>query len=124
MGEPGCVVVGSWNGLQHGLNSLGGNGELVLLAFIDVLKEQGAPVLKGGGREVWRGIGKVGRWTVIGYGSDVSPYNQESTTGPGLWEKGHRIAKITMQVISDSGYHGAQIPHRRAAIEAWNVFQD
>ena len=118
------MVVGSWNGLQHGLNCLGRNDELILLAFIDVFKKQGTPIFKSGGRKVGRGIGKVGGWKIVGYWSDVSPHNQESTTGPGLWEKGHRIAKITVQVVSDSGYHGAQIPHRSAAIEPRNVFQD
>ena len=69
------MVVGSWNGLQHGFNSLGGNGELVLLVFIDVFKEQDAPVLKGAGGEVRRGVGKVGRWAVVWDGGDVSPQN-------------------------------------------------
>ena len=69
------MVVGSWNGLQHGFDSLGGNGELVLLVFIDVLKEQDAPVLKGGRGEVRRGVGKVRGWSIVWDWGDVSSQN-------------------------------------------------
>ena len=66
------MVVGPWNGLQHGFNSLGGDGEFILLKFIDVLEVQDAPVLKGGWREVRRGVGKVRGWSIVWDGGDVS----------------------------------------------------
>ena len=122
--ESGNMVVGSWHGLQHGFNCSRRNHELILLTFIDVLKVQNTPILKRGGREVGWGIGKVGRWPIIGYWSDVSPQNQESTAGPGLWEKGIGIAEVAVKVAPNSGYHGPKIPHRGAAVEARNVLQD
>ena len=69
------MIVGAWDGLQHGLNGLGGDGEFVLLKFIDVFEVQDAPVLKGGWREVRRGVGKVRGWSIVWDWGDVSAQN-------------------------------------------------
>ena len=41
------MIVGSWDRLQHGLYGLGGDGEFVLLDFIDVFEVQNTPIFEG-----------------------------------------------------------------------------
>ena len=69
------MIVGAWDGLQHGLNRLGGDGEFVLLKFIDVFEVQDAPIPKGRWREVRRGVWKVRVWPIVRDWGDVSTQN-------------------------------------------------
>ena len=124
LGKSGSMVVGSWYGLQHGFNCPRRNHELILFTIIDVLSAQDTPILKCRGGKVGWGIGKVGRWSIVGCWSDVSSQNQESTAGPRLWEKGVGIAKVAVKVVTNGGYHGPKIPHRGAAVEARYVLKD